>query len=311
MRNKLCLLPALALTALLISDTAGASQQITLRWKFEDGQRIAYRMTVTNETELPNNMGTAVSENIMTTGWEVLDINAAGDATVRVSTDRVQMRTQSPMGNMEADSASDTPATDATARMMTAMAGTSYTLVFDAAGQIKEVRGFEDMRARLRESAPPEAAGMLDELLDQIASEDGIRNMMRQGMAAFPLDPVGPGDTWDVSFDMTLPMMGTMTTTTVMTFDRIERRGGSRIAVIRLTGTIELTPDENPDNPMAGLMEMGNSTSTGTMEWDIDRGLLLKNTSSMAMDMTLSMSGQQTVMGVSANMTIVLVEDGG
>ena len=305
----------LAVAVLLASTTSG-SQQTTLRWRFEAGQEHVYRMTMVSETEMPGGQGMVISENVQTLLWEVIDVSNAGDATVRMTTERVQMKMRGPMANLDVDSASEEPSIEPMAKIFAAMAGTSYTVVFGPGGELKDVQGIDEMRAAIREAVPPETATMLDQMLDSTLSDESIRSMIQQGFQPFPDGSVRPGDSWEVSATMSIPMMGTMTTSTALTFDHVERRNGSSIAVIHSTGTIVTSPDQQSEGPdagmtrLAGMMEMGDAETIGTMEWDIDRGLLLKNTTSTTMEMTMSMSGRQMVMGVITNMTLELVEDG-
>jgi len=306
MRNKLSL-SMIAVVALLSAQVAQAGQQVELRWKFEPGLSLAYRMTMTNETEMPNDMGVMVMEQIMSNHWEVLDVNEEGDATVEVSTDRVQMRMQSPMGNMEIDSAGDT-SSDPTGGMLSAMAGTTYTLVFDAAGKIKEVRGLEEMRDKLMAATGQASNPAVNQAFEQMTSEDGIKNMMEQGFASWPQEPVGPGDSWDAGFDMTMPMLGTMIYDMTLTLDRIEERGGRSIAIIASSGSIEVTPDNSPDNPAAGMMEITNAAIIGTMEWDVAAGRLLRTTQDTTMEMSIAAGGQEMTMLTFSNMVMELVE---
>lgn len=304
-------IPALMVLAVLFTTAASGSRQMTLRWSLESGQDLVYRATLTSETEMPGGQGMILSENIQTIRWEVTDVSAAGDATVRMTTERVQMKMSSPMANVEADSASEEPTTDPTAAMMTAMAGTSYTLVVSPSGEIKDLRGLDEMRAAVRAAAPPGTAAMLDQMLESNLGDESIRSMFQQSFQSFPDRPLDPGDSWDVSVTMPLPLVGTMTTSMTLTLDRIEDRDGSSIAVIHNRGTIVTSPDGQAEGPLAGMMEMGDAATTGTIEWDIDRGVLLKNTTSTTMEMTMSTSGQPIVMGVVTDMTMELVEDGG
>lgn len=309
MHNRLRMSGLLVIVFALIGQQAGAGQQVTLGWKFEEGERLVYRMNMTSETAMPGGMGAALTENTMTTSWEVLEVNAAGEARVRLSTERVQMRMQSPMGNMEIDS--DEPPADPTAQMMTALAGTGYTVVFDPSGQVKEVLGLDQMRAAVRESMGPQANPMMDQILDQMASEEGVRNMIRQGYAAFPSDPVEPGDSWDMTFDVPVPMIGTMSSSTEMTLNGIEERDGTRIAVIGIDGTMQMIPEESPDSPMAGMMELAEATTSGTMEWDIDRGRLARTTQAMTMEMSMTPpNGQRISIPMNMNLLMELVEGG-
>ena len=106
--------------------------------------------------------------------------------------------------------------------------------------------------------------------------------------------------------DTTLPMIGSMTTHMTFTLDRFEERGSATIAIISNLGTTEMTTDQN--SPMAGMMELGNAASIGTIEFDVDRGLLVKSTGSTTMEMTLTMGGQEQVVGTIANIMMELVE---
>jgi hypothetical protein len=309
MHDRVRLSALLTLVVLLLAQQAQASQQVTLHWRFEQGQRLDYRMHMSSETALPEGMGVAVTENTTAMSWEVLEVNADGDASVRLSTDRVQMRMQSPMGNIEIDS--DQPSADPTAQMMTALAGTAYTVVFDSSGQVKEVLGLDDLRDALRESMGAQSNPMMDQILDQMASEEGVRNMIRQGYAAFPSDPVEPGDSWDMTFDVPVPMIGTMSSNTEMTLNGIEERDGTRIAVIGINGTMQMTPEESPDSPMAGMMELAEATTSGTMEWDIDRGRLVRTTQAMRMEMSMTPpNGERISIPMDMNLLMELVEGG-
>jgi hypothetical protein len=313
MHRKQAAVAVLLTALLLVGQTAVAGQQVTLRWRFEPGQTLIYRMSTGNETEMPNGMGVAVVEQIMTQRWEVIEISADGAATVQQSVDRVQMNMKSPMGNVQADSASDTVATDPMARMVTAMAGTGYTIVFDAAGQVQEVRGLDEMRQRLLEAtgqSGPMGQQAMTQMLDQIASEEGVKSMMQQGFGAFPQQPVAPGDSWDASFDMAVPMVGSLSYSNTMTFTRVEERDGARLAIIEIGGTIEIVPDASPDNPAAGMFELGDATVAGTMEWDIDRGVLHNTTQRSSMTMLIAAGGQDMSMLVVTDMVMELVEGG-
>lgn len=308
MRNKLRLSAIVVLIATGVAHAAGTGQQVEPRWKFDEGQRLVYRMSNTSETEMPNNMGVMVSETIITTAWEVLEVDGNGGATVRVANERMQMNMQSAMGSVQVDSADEAPAGDPMTRALTGMAGTSYTLVFDADGKIQEVRGLEEMRDRLVEASGGAANPMASQIFDQIASEEGIKNMMQQGFAAFPDEPVAPGDSWDMSFDMAMPMIGTMSTTTTLTLNRVEQRDASRVAVIDMSSAMVVTPPEDPDSPAAGMMELGDVSATGTMEWDLDGGHLLRSTQVTSMQMLVRTGGQEMSMLIVMNMLMELVE---
>lgn len=306
MRKHMSLAAAVAVL-LCVGSTVDAAQQVTLRWKFDPGQSLVYRMTMSQETELPNGMGVAVTEMTTTTRWEVLDVSDEGDATVRVTTDRAQMRMDGPMGSMTADSASETPPGDPVGQMVTALAGVSYNLVFDSSGQLKEVAEIDGLREQLADAGGSNPA--VSQALEQFASEDGIKDMMARGMVAFPDGPVGPGDTWDYDYDMELPMLGTMSIAMVMTLNGTEERDGSSIALIDSAGTMAFIPDDSPGNPAAGMMDLADATLAGTTEWDVDRGMLIRNSGDTTMQMNINAGGQPMSMVMVMHVTMELVED--
>ncbi len=49
------------------------SQSAELRWKFTEGTELVYKQTVHNEMELPQGMGTSVTDIESTQRWGILD----------------------------------------------------------------------------------------------------------------------------------------------------------------------------------------------------------------------------------------------
>lgn len=301
---------ALVLVALPTLSTVAAPQAVTLRWGFDEGRHLVYRMTMSQETEMPSDTGVMVAENAMTMSWDVLAVNDAGEATVRVVTERVQMNVQSPMGNIVADSAEPSQATDPIARTAMALAGMGYTMVFDASGQVREVLDLEEMRERLREAVGQPGNPVTDQLLDQMASEDGIRNMLGRGMGWLPPEPLQIGDSWDASFDLEIPMFGTMANTSIMTLESIESRDGDRIAVIDMSGDMIFTPEESSGGQMAGALRMGDASMSGDMEWNVDRGMLVRSSARTTMEMEITAGSQQMRLVMVMDQRMELVEDG-
>ena len=100
-------------------------------------------------------------------------------------------------------------------------------------------------------------------------------------------------------------MFGGMTVRTTSTLDRIEDRG-SRVAIISSTSEIQMTGEA--EGQFAGMMQMDNISMIGTIEFDVDRGRLLKSDVSMKMEMIMTMGGQKMVMSGITNTIVELVE---
>lgn len=301
---------ALVVAVLPAALAVASPQAVTLRWSFDEGQHRVYRMTTSQETEMPDGSGVMVAESAMTMSWDVVEVNEDGDASVRITTDRVQMRIQTPMGNVDADSAEDPVARDPVARAATALAGTSYTMVFDDSGDVKEVLGLEAMRERFVDAMGQQSNPMSEQLVDQMATEEGIKGMLGRGIFSFPPEPLQPGDSWEANFDFDVPMFGGVTNTSIMRLDRIEPRNGDRIAVIEMSGDMIFTPEGNTGGSMVGAMRMGDATITGDMEWNVDLGMLVRSNTRTTIEIEMTAGAQQMDFVTTLVQRMELVEEG-
>lgn len=297
----LCTVAALAATG-----SAASAQQVTLQWKYVDGSELVYRMRNYQEMEMPEGPGGSVSEQTQTMRWSVLEVAPNGDATMRITTERIQVNMEGPMGNVAYDSATDEAPTNPMAQIFAAMAGLSYTLVIGSDGTVKSVQGIEEVRDAIFSALPPEVSAMAQGMLDQMFTEETMTSMMQQSIHVFPQEPVGPGDSWQNSFGFRLPMIGTMTTNLDFTVDAIEERDGRTVAVISTTG--EMTFGDDPDSQLAGMMAIGNTAMIGSFVFDVDRGITLESNTSMTMEMTVAAGGQEMVMGMVQTTTLELIE---
>ncbi len=304
-RRRLLLAFALCLAAAL-SACARQGSAHTLRWKYEEGTEFVYRMNNHTETELPMDQGISVIEQAQTMRWSVLEVAPNGDATLRITTERVQINMESPMLNLAYDSETDEVPDIPQAKIFSAMVGTSYTIVIGPEGTVKSLEGMDQAREAMLEAMGPDMAGMADAMIGQMLNDETMTSVMQQGIQTFPERAIGPGDTWDTSLSFPFPMLGTMSASLDFTLERIEERDGGTVAVISNSGEIQI--GDAGDSQLAGMMQFGNSAVIGTMEFDVDRGLLLNNTSTTTMEMTVAAGGQKMVIGTITTLTMELVE---
>ena len=300
--RSLCLGVALSVGALQTS-----AQQVTLRWKYEEGTELVYRMSTHTESELPMDAGTSVSEQTQTMRWSVLAVAPNGDATLRITTERVQINMKSPMLNLAYDSETDEVPDEPQAKIFSTLVGTSYRIVIGPEGTVKSVEGMDQVREAMLEAMGPEMAGMVDAMVGQMFDDETMASMMQQVVQNFP-ERAGLGDTWERSSSFPNPMLGTMSTTQHFTLERIEERTGKMVAVISYSGEIQI--GDVGDSQLAGMMQLNNAATIGTMEIDVDRGLLLKSTGTTTMEITIAPpGGQEMVIGTISTVTMDLLED--
>ena len=295
------------LTASLLAPPVSVSaQQVTLRWKYVAGSELVYRLVNHQEVTMPMMGGNTVSEQTQTMRWSVREVAPNGDATITVTTEHVQVEMSGPTGNVSYDSRTDEAPTVPAAQMFAAMAGLSYTMVIGSQGTVKSVQGMDQLIDEIMGALPPEAMALGQGMLGEMFSEESITNMMQQSIQVFPQEPVGPGDSWQRSFSMSNPMIGGVTMNLTFTVDGIEAQDGGTVAVISSTG--DMVVGEGAGGQFSGMIEMGDTEITSTMNFDVDRGLTLSSTTTSKMEMTFSAAGPQMTVGTVMTSTLELID---
>ena len=297
LRSLSAVLGACLTASILAPSVSVSAQQVALRWKYVEGSEIVYRLVNHQEITMPM-MGGNVSEQTQTTRWRVIEVAPNGDATVTVTTDNLQVEMSGPTGNVSYDSRSDEVPVEPAAGMLVAMAGWSYTLVIDPLGTIKSVQGMDRLIEEMMAAMSPEARALGQGMLAGMFTEEFIIELMQNSVQIFPQDPVGPGDSWQHSFNAAIPMVGELTTNLTFTVDSIEERDGRVVAVISSTGEIVA----------AGMMEMGDTEITSSINFDVGRGITLSSTATRNVEMTITIGGQRMTIGTVGTTTIELIE---
>jgi hypothetical protein len=288
-----------ALLSLLAASTLAArpasAQKVTLRWKYQQGMELVYRITNHQESYVSMGGG-STTDQTQTVRWRVTDVAPNGDATISMTTERVQIDIQGMAGNVKYDSESGEEPTDPQAKMIAALANLSYTMVVGPDGSVKSIQGMDKLRESLLAALSPEQVAMMQQIGGEMFSEESLSRMAQQNVQVFPADAVGPGDTWDRSFTMSVPMLGSMTTNTTFTLTGTEQRDGRTIAKIESTGTLTMGND------------LGDTKISGGIEFDIDRGIALSSSTTTSMQMNVGAAGQQISMTMNQSLTNELVE---
>ena len=294
---------ALTLAGLIVpAAMSAAMQRVELMWKLEPGTDLVYRDSQQVETELPQGMGTSTMRWDSTQHWSVLEVDGDGNATVRLTPGQVQMNLDGPMGATGVDSAEAFQG--GSEAFLDAVADISYTVVLDRRGVVIEMSGLEEMREALREQARDLSSPILA-MLDGALSDEALRSQWAQGSLALPAGPVGVGSTWDSTATSPVPGFGSMT---VATSYRVESIEGD-LVVIGSSGTLSL-PDGAADPLSSVPVQFGDITIIGTSRFDVGKGLLLGTESTMRLEMTMAIVGQETVTETVMTTTLELIEDG-
>src|SRR5262249_53888849 len=123
---------------------SSAQAQTTLRYKFKEGEKVAYVMEQKMAIQMNvqgNNVKMNMTQTIDTT-WHVQSVDKEGKAKMTQSFDRIRFSMDTPMGKVEHDSKDGKvpggPIGQAVGPMFQAMAGAEFSLMMDAQGKTSD-----------------------------------------------------------------------------------------------------------------------------------------------------------------------------
>ena len=280
-----------------------SAQEIMLKWGFQEGSQVVMQMTNRMEMSMPGGFSTQVMDQTVRMRQTVQSVDLSGDATLMVTTEHMRMEGIGPAGNQLYDSDTGDIPSDPAILGAAAMVGQSYSMIVGPDGTVKSVQGIEELVEAMRTSFPPEVAPMLDEMF----SADILIEIAQQGMQILPTDPISPGDSWQTSFTMPNPLLGEVTNNLTFVLDQVEERDGKTIALLSSTG--EIVADA-PDGLEGLPMEMDvDAEMTGSLIFELDRGLVLSSITTNKMTMTMSgPDGASMTMPMTTITSLELVE---
>ncbi len=280
-----------------------SAQEIMLKWGFQEGSQVVMRMTNRMEMLMPGGFSSQVMDQTVRMRQTVQSVDLSGDATLMVTTEHMRMEGIGPAGNQLYDSDTGDIPSDPAILGAAAMVRQSYSMVVQPDGTVKSVQGIEELVEAMRTSFPPEVAPMLDEMFNA----DILIEIAQQGMQILPTDPISPGDSWQTSFTMPNPLLGEVTNNLTFVLDRVEERDGKTVALLSSTG--EIVADA-PDGLEGLPMEMDvDAEMTGSLIFELDRGLVLSSITTNEMTMTMSgPDGASMTMPMTTVTSLELVE---
>jgi hypothetical protein len=251
---------SLAILALLVpaAVTSAEGPTYTIRYQFQKGQTLDFEIEqqTTVASTVQEQSTEASVRNHSLRRWKVVDVDSEGVATIELSVLRVQMRSQE--GNKIIEYDSDDPE--------------KQPENFKA---LKEVIGKPISMVRIA----PDGA-LLEE--KPLVKAEGIATMQAdQILPLLPEKPVSPGDSWRRKFEIRVAKPAERFPAR-QSFTLRDVRDGK--ATIKFKTTILA-----PIDTAALKAQLIQHRPSGTIEFDLERGLMLKQTQSL----------DETVVGVS------------
>jgi len=280
---------------------------IELKMKLEVGKRYLLRDETASESaiKLPNQPEPvkATTTNVRDLALTILSQKPDGGQEIEV--EFVVNKVENKMGEKVAsafNSADDvkTDRTNALAKLNRKVVGAKFTYFTDAEGNIQKVEGVSNLVRKVTMGLDKNSSTMLKAQF----SEEALKKMGLLG-EGLPKQAVAPGDSWTNNFE--LPIMGGMVAkfSIQSTLKGYEERDKKRCAIIKNTGTAQVSAGTTPQ------IQIENMKLDGEVVLDPEKNLLVSAHNNISMDMKVTVGAQQTVLPVSikAVKTLVSVTD--
>jgi hypothetical protein len=131
---------------------------------------------------------------------EVVDVDADGVASLKVTYAAARMKHESMMGNFNYDSANPPQQLPPQAMGIAALVGNGFTMKMNANGEILSLDGLdkllEDALGALQLPDGPIKQALAKALKDQFG-EDAMRESLQQTSTTYPDKPLAVGDSWE------------------------------------------------------------------------------------------------------------------
>lgn len=223
MKNNISKNMAFILVAWLFAPHSYATEKVDLKPRFVPNEKHSVQVTEENEISQAAMGQQQVIQHTKSTGLEfaVQEVQANGDAYIKVTYLILKEKTTSPMGSMEYDSTRPEAAvSNPLASTYEALLGESFSIKVNSSGKILKLNGIDEMFLRMAEKiVAREDASMtgkqkasmnkmygsrkkrIDTIKQNIekmpfVSEESVKNMLNNIVMMLPGRPVEVGDSW-------------------------------------------------------------------------------------------------------------------
>ena len=222
-KKALMSLVAVLVVGILVSQGYPASEKFDLKLNLKKGQKLGIKM-VSDQKISQTVMGQQQKMNQMTAmgmRFEVLDVDADGNMSIKTTYQNIHIRMEGPMGVMEYDSTKpeEAGAANPMSAMYKAMLGQSFVMKLAPKGEILEIKGMDEMIAKMTEKMATDEAmkQQTKEMMKNFINEDKMKEMSGTMLAVLPPKPVGIGEAWTnkmsipAGFPMEIDITNTLT----------------------------------------------------------------------------------------------------
>jgi hypothetical protein len=224
---------------LLLSAVAGRAAD-PIRWKLAAGDELRYDITTSNALTLGDEPSVYRLDQTLSVVWQVIDVFGDGTATIEQSVERIRLKLDDPLGQVDYDSDRD----DEPASLAALMAP-----VFESILQ-ESVRWSISPRGEVSDVAIPAALleavaeSPLAKSLDQFASDVGVRGFLIPRLPGFPEGEIEANHQWTETATSANQPSGAQTVETTYRFTGDEGSGSRTLATFAIGPAVTMAEQD-------------------------------------------------------------------
>ncbi|MCA9034407.1 MAG: hypothetical protein KDA91_04710 [Planctomycetaceae bacterium] len=255
--------------------------QEDLRWKLKTGESLKYivRQSIQQEMTIAGNKQSSLMQQTMDMGWDVVDVGSTGDATVKQSMRRIQMKMNAGAVAVEFDTSSTQVPDSPTARIMAdvfrKIIDAEFVVTMRPSGEIKNVEVPKGLLESITSGLGP----------NPLFTEDTLRQTMQKTTVTLPEKTIKAGESWDSSHSMDMPL-GSMKIDAKLTYEGKDPKTG--LARISVVPTVSFSPKENSP----AQIEVMKSEGKGQVLFDSVQGRIIQSDLNLTLELRISQAGQ-------------------
>ena len=280
----------------------GSGEKVELKWKFEKGKAFYQKMTTqTDQTmKVMNNDVTQKQRQVFYFSWT--PVEQKGDTWVlKQKIEGVAMDIDIGGSKIQYDSTKESTATNPLGEFFKALVGAEFTITLDMKKvEVTKVEGRDKFLGDLVKANP-----QMKPLLDQILSENALREMAQPTFAAVPNKEVSKGESWTRDSTLDMGPIGKYENVYTYTYDGKDPKD-KKLDLIKVD--TQLTYKEPGDVAGVGGLpfkiksaELKSKDATGTVLFDAAKGRVERSSAKMELsgELSIEFGGQTTTVNLS------------
>lgn len=272
---------------------AGQDKGAVLKWKFEKDKPFYQEMTTTTQQTMKV-MNSDVTQNQSQTfyfSWTPTGQDKDGNWTLKQKIEGVKMSIDIGGNKIEYDSTKDSAAANnPLSDFFKQLVGSEFKLTIDKDTlKVKDISGRTEFIKKLAQANP-----QMEPLLNQILSDQALKEMADPTFAAVPNKDVSKGATWTRDSKLNMGPIGSYDNTYKYTYEGKDDKQ-KNLDRIKVDTTLKYTPPaeaQGATNPLPFKIKSANLTSSdagGTILFNQDKGRIESS------DLSLTLKGELSI----------------